>query len=299
MKQLRILSTSLLAVGVVAGVSPVQADTVEARCDVFPRGEDKATSSGLCTFSQRQGFVSIQLKDGTRYELRPSASSANAYLDGQGRPASVESLEPNRGQVYRLATQSVFVFWDPSPYQKGAAAGGIGSASGTGSATPSGLKPEFWVVNDSSTFLKASPGIFARTVTNALPQGTVLRNLGCQSQRTPTWCQVEQRDNPKVKGWVWSTGVSEFAATPVTPEAGATETPAVGASVARLRDLVGSRAGQAENVIEQRGYSFVRSEPSGDAMVSYWREANTNACVIIRTFDGRYASIVYGSSSCP
>lgn len=298
MKHLRILSASLFAVGAVAWVSPVRADTVDARCDVFPRGEDKATSSGLCTFSQRQGFVSIQLKDGTRYELRPSASYANTYLDGQGRPASVEILELNRGQVYRLANQSVFVFWDPAPYQKAAATGGMGSPSATGSETSSDLKPEYWVVDDSSTFLKASPGIFAKSVTNSLPQGTVLRNLGCQYQRTPTWCQVEQRDNPKIRGWVWSTGVREFVATPATPGPGASETSAVGTSVARLRDLVGSRAGQAENVIEQRGYTFVRSEPSGEAMFSYWREANTNACVIIRTLDGRYTSIVYGSSSC-
>jgi hypothetical protein len=99
---------------------------VQARCDVFPAGEDKATSSGLCSFSQRQGFVSIQLKGGERIELKPNESTPNAYFDGRGEPARREILEANRGQVYRLENQSIFVFWDPAPYGKEA----------TGSPTP-------------------------------------------------------------------------------------------------------------------------------------------------------------------
>jgi hypothetical protein len=94
----------------------VQADTVQARCDVYPKGEDKAVSSGLCSFSQRQGFVGIQLKDGTRYDLRPAGDQPNTYTDQKGKPAYRE-LMGDRGQIYRLATQSVYVYWDPAPYK--------------------------------------------------------------------------------------------------------------------------------------------------------------------------------------
>jgi hypothetical protein len=118
MGRLPILAASLLSLASVAVAAPALADTVQARCDVFPAGEDKATSSGLCSFSQRQGFVTIRLKGGQTVELRPSESSPNAYIDGSGKPVKREILEANRGQVYRLKTQSIFVFWDPAPYGK-------------------------------------------------------------------------------------------------------------------------------------------------------------------------------------
>jgi hypothetical protein len=97
--------------------SPVLADTTQARCDVYPKGDDKATSSGLCSFSQRQGYVSIELKGGQRIELKPDAVKPNTYVDAKGKPARREILEANRGQVYRLASQSIFLFWDPAPYK--------------------------------------------------------------------------------------------------------------------------------------------------------------------------------------
>lgn len=118
MKLVQTLTASLLSVAALAIASPVQADTAQARCDVFPKGEDRATSSGLCSFSQRQGFVSIQLKNGTRIELKPNESKPNAFFDAQGKPARREILESNRGHLYRLSNQSIFVFWDTAPYKQ-------------------------------------------------------------------------------------------------------------------------------------------------------------------------------------
>jgi len=133
MNRLQILASSLLSLTSVAVSSPVLADTVDARCDVFPAGDDKATSSGLCTFSQRQGFVTIQLKGGQTIELKPNESTPNAFFDERGEPAKREMLEANRGQVYRLEKQSIFVFWDTAPYSKGAGSGS--SAPGSRSST--------------------------------------------------------------------------------------------------------------------------------------------------------------------
>jgi hypothetical protein len=112
------LVASLLSFAFAVVASPVVADTMDARCDVFPAGEDKAISSGLCTFSQRQGFVSIQLKNGQRIELKPNESTPDAFFDERGEPARREILEGNRGQIYRLERQSIFVFWDTAPYSK-------------------------------------------------------------------------------------------------------------------------------------------------------------------------------------
>jgi len=123
--------------------TPVLADTVDARCDVYPAGDDRATSSGLCTFSQRQGFVSIELKGGKRIELMPNEATPNAYYDASGNPAKREILEANRGQVYRLATQSIFVYWDPAPFKKGGGTGGgsVAPASGSSSGNPPEIVP--------------------------------------------------------------------------------------------------------------------------------------------------------------
>ncbi len=110
------LGLSITALGGIA--TAANADTVDARCDVFPKGDDKATFSGLCSFSQRQGYVSIDLKNGTRYELSPSGDKPGNYVDKDGKPARRESGLGKKGQIYRLAKQSLFVYWDPAPYNK-------------------------------------------------------------------------------------------------------------------------------------------------------------------------------------
>jgi hypothetical protein len=65
--------------------------------------------------------------------------------------------------------------------------------------------------------------------------------------------------------------------------------PDAGKTVSRLKDLVGAKAGQAENAIKQRGYKFVK----GADGYTYWLEPKTNYCVTIHTVQGRYDSIVY------
>lgn len=93
-----------------------KADTVQARCDVYPKGSDQVSFSGLCFFSQRQGVVGIQLPNGQRYDLLPAGDRPNTYTDLAGQPATRTLLE-GRGHLYCLAQQSIYVFWDPAPYQ--------------------------------------------------------------------------------------------------------------------------------------------------------------------------------------
>ncbi len=183
----------------------VKADTVNARCDVFPKGEDRATSSGRCTFSQRQGAVSIQLENGSSYDLLPEGNRPGNYRDQNGDAAYRQAGLGDRGQIYRLANESIFVYWD----------------------------------------------------TSANRQNSGNRNRRAAARRQP--------------------------------EAGTT--------VPRLSDLVGARAGQAENTVKERGYRWVKSDDSG---YGYWLEGKTNYCVTIRTEEGRYQSIVYtgGSEDC-
>jgi len=56
-----------------------------ARCDIHPGGQSRASASVPCTFSQRQGHVAIQLADGRtrqlQYKLRPGEAGWMLRLD--------------------------------------------------------------------------------------------------------------------------------------------------------------------------------------------------------------------------
>jgi len=79
--------------------------------------------------------------------------------------------------------------------------------------------------------------------------------------------------------------------TMVAPSASAQE-PATG-----LQDLVGAKGRDGEYQLQQRGYTFIRTEKSDDSAYSFWQETENGQCVIVRTTDGRYASIVYAPPS--
>jgi len=119
MKRFNSLTTMgvvIASLGITVTATIAKADTVNARCDLYPKGEDRATSSGACTFSQRQGVVGIQLQNGQRYDFRPVGDQPGNYLDQNGKPAYRQSGLGDAGQIYRLATESSYVYWDAAPY---------------------------------------------------------------------------------------------------------------------------------------------------------------------------------------
>jgi hypothetical protein len=67
--------------------------------------------------------------------------------------------------------------------------------------------------------------------------------------------------------------------------------------VPSLQDLVGARGGDGEYQLQQRGYTFIRTEKTGSDAYSYWQENENGQCVVVRTSEGRYASIVYAPQS--
>jgi hypothetical protein len=107
--------------GSLLAATAARADTVRARCDVFPAGSVHASASLPCTFSQRGGHVAIDRADGVRHELSPSGP-LGTFVDELGRPAYRQRGLGERGLVFRLATESVHVLWDPSGLPGGAPA---------------------------------------------------------------------------------------------------------------------------------------------------------------------------------
>ncbi len=93
------------------GLSSAHADTVNARCDIYPKGSDHASKMVACTFSQRQGYVAIDRADGVRHELSPTGAVGN-YVDEKGQKAIRSKGLGNKGLIFRLAKESIFVYWD-------------------------------------------------------------------------------------------------------------------------------------------------------------------------------------------
>lgn len=107
-----ILWTAITIVASSAMPLVATAQTVDARCDIYPLGEDRASAVVACTFSQRQGTVRIARQDGVVYELTPTGSQPGNYVDQTGRAAYRQAGLGDRGQIYRLANESVYLYWD-------------------------------------------------------------------------------------------------------------------------------------------------------------------------------------------
>ena len=93
---------------------PAGADTAHARCDIYPKGSDQASATLACDFSQRQGYVTITRADGVVYDLRPVGDSVGNYTDADGKVAYRQSGLGRDGLIFRLANESVYVYWDRS-----------------------------------------------------------------------------------------------------------------------------------------------------------------------------------------
>lgn len=108
MKQL-ISGTALL---LVLAATPSFADSTKARCDIYPAGSDHTDRLIGCTFSQRQGYVTITRDDGVTHELTPVGNQAGRYHDQYGHQVIRESGLGDQGLIFRLPTESIYVYWN-------------------------------------------------------------------------------------------------------------------------------------------------------------------------------------------
>jgi len=64
--------------------------------------------------------------------------------------------------------------------------------------------PDFWEVKGAAAkglSLREEASPRAKLVAH-LPNGTVLKNLGCKNRGAKRWCKVERPDDPSARGWV-------------------------------------------------------------------------------------------------
>lgn len=63
-----------------------------------------------------------------------------------------------------------------------------------------------------------------------------------------------------------------------------------------LKDLVGAKAGQAEDDLISRGYTYKNTVTFDGGKTAYYVENKTGYCVEVGTTEGRFSTIVYNSS---
>ncbi len=92
----------LLALSVSLAGTAALADSTEARCDVYPAGEDHASASVACRFYQAQGHVVITREDGPEYDLMPVEGAYGRFTDERGRPVTREDGLGEAGLIFRF-----------------------------------------------------------------------------------------------------------------------------------------------------------------------------------------------------
>jgi hypothetical protein len=90
----------------------VSADSTEAACEIYPKGEDHTDVLIACTFSQRQGYITISRSDGVTHELSPVGQSPGNFKDQDSRKVYRQSGLGDQGQIFRFPDESVFVYWN-------------------------------------------------------------------------------------------------------------------------------------------------------------------------------------------
>ena len=192
-RQLQIAALSVAAL--LVGAPAANADSASANCQVRKGGDAKQGQSGPCTFSQRQGYINLDLRNGDSFSLTPSGKEGH-YRDQKGNKV-VRTITGNGTEEFKWeGGRRVLV-----------------------------------------TFTGGSGGGY-------------------------------------------------------TPPAGSG---AAGSPVPGLQDLVGVRGRDGEVALRNRGYTWAGTDKSSADSYGYWRENENGQCVVVRTSNGRYASIAYAT----
>lgn len=102
----------MVALGLTLSAAMAVADSTAAACEIYPRGEDHTDVLIPCTFSQRQGYITIIRSDGVTHQLSPMGAAPGNYEDKQGRSVLRQSGLGDQGQVFRMPDESVYVYWN-------------------------------------------------------------------------------------------------------------------------------------------------------------------------------------------
>jgi hypothetical protein len=108
-----------VAFGLVTGiVSESDADTTSARCDIYPSGSAQLEKMIGCTFSQRQGHITIHRQDNIVHQFSPVDAVPGNFVDPTGQRVYRQSGLGDQGLIFRLPNESIYVFWNTSALEQ-------------------------------------------------------------------------------------------------------------------------------------------------------------------------------------
>jgi hypothetical protein len=129
MKKSVLLSASLVAISLSGWLAAAHADSAEANCQVRKDGETKQGQSGPCTFSQRQGYIDLDLRNGDTYSLSPG-NKPDHFKDQKGNKVVRTQAGGNTQEFKWENGKKVVVTFGGSPASSGgsSAAGAVAVA---------------------------------------------------------------------------------------------------------------------------------------------------------------------------
>lgn len=98
------------------------ADTVTAYCALASDYRTARSASSNCTFSQRQGFISVRIGHDIQINLSPSGDTAGNYIDHNGFSAYRRSGLGSAGLIFQMHQQFLYVYWSLQRHECDAAA---------------------------------------------------------------------------------------------------------------------------------------------------------------------------------
>jgi len=128
MKSTTVLSAFVLALAMSGWTHFAKADSLAANCEVRKDGEKQKGKSGPCTFSQRQGYIDIDLRNGDTVSLSPT-NQANHFKDKKGHKVVRTGTGSNRQEYKWEGGGRLIVTFSTSPSYGGASAGAGGGTS--------------------------------------------------------------------------------------------------------------------------------------------------------------------------
>lgn len=111
-----IFTMTWLALAVIfTAVPTVLGDSVRSRCGYSERAGADPETYHPCIFSQRQGYINVSIGGDMSHQFSPDGDLAGTYLDQAGQRVYRKKGLGEKGQLFQLSDQYLYVLWNPTP----------------------------------------------------------------------------------------------------------------------------------------------------------------------------------------
>jgi hypothetical protein len=276
---IRVVSV-LVLVAVAAVAQTAVADSSDAKCRFYKNNDKDQKRSGPCTFSQRQGNISIDLDNGDSIKLSPR-NKADQFKDQDGDKV-VRSGSYGNTQVFKWddKNKKLIVNFDDSRY-------GGHNRHGDGDYDRDHHDSRSDKLDD-LVGMSASSG------------ERELGDRGYSHQKTERFMgtSIAYWWNPQKQRCIAaSTKDGRYSSIENQPESKCGEHRGNSdghhsGSHGGSDDLVGMRASSGESELKDRGYRYRKTIKTSHSSIAYWWNPRKQDCIAVTTTDGRYKSIM-------